>query len=311
MSDQEKQGQYLAGESDGSELNADERAVLDRLGRHLSDQGMWEPPALDGQFRLLAAAAEESRQRIEGDDHIDLVDPDEAAAPVVRPLPRAVPPINAEGDPVSTAGSGQGVTDAGDGPGDDSGSVVRLADGAVDDDADNVIRMPDRRRAGRAGRGGRASRVGWFGAGAVVAAAAAAIAVVATGRLDTPTEPTIDSELAVTATYELQATPLDPDVEATIDVVPTVAGVEFWLHIKGLDNAEGGDYYSAWLVGADETVPLGSFHWRKGGISIILWSGVDDPAYDRFMVTRQTIGDGGRPSDEVVLMGMLPDLIGE
>lgn len=247
MTDNRQQGKYLAGESLGDELPADERASLDRVGRLLKNPGPWEAPAADGQFRLLAAATRESRRRAESPEQT-------SATSSVRVEP-------------------------------DTG----------------VVELLGRRRH-------RRQRTAWFGAGAVVAAAAAALALVGTGRLNSGSDPEMASELAVAATYELSATALDPDAVATVDVVPTQSGVEFRLHLMGLDNSEGANYYTAWLAGPNEMIPLGSFHWRKGGLPIILWSGVDDPAYNRFMVTHQTKGDGGSSSGEVVLMGSVPDL---
>jgi hypothetical protein len=306
-------------------LTEAERELLDRVGDHLSDAGVWEPPPIDGQFRLLAAAAEESRLDGRPVGSIDLTDSElpgssapaesaesaEPAEPVapVRPL-SPVP----SGEPGSASATPPGepgfaVADSPDEP------VVRLADGSVDDDAANVIQLPERRGRGRGrgrgGSGGGDRRAAWFGAGAVVAAAAAVVALAATGRLGSVAPDTgVDSELAVAATHELTPTALDPDVEATVDVIPTPAGVELRLQLKALDNAEGDDYYAAWLAGPGELIPLGTFHWRAGGVEIVLWSGVDDPAYDQLLVTRQTVGDGAGPSDQVVLTGTIPDLAG-
>ena len=155
-------------------------------------------------------------------------------------------------------------------------------------------------------RNGRGRRSTWFGAGALVAAAAVAIGFITVDRLNPADEP--EFELAITAIYDLNATELDPDATGTVDIKPTVAGVELVLWLEGLDNTEGGDYYSAWLMGDGEAIPLGSFHWRAGGVPIVLWSGVDDPAYNRFMITRQTQGDGGFRSDQVVMTADVPDL---
>ncbi len=174
-----------------------------------------------------------------------------------------------------------------------------------DDDDGDVLQLLERRRAGR-------QRAVWFGAGALITAAAAIVALAATGRLgdlDADGGTGVDETEVAVATDELSATELDPDTVASVDVKPTVAGVEFELTLRGLANTDGDDYYAAWLVGDDgDAVPLGSFHWRAGGVPIVLWSGVDDPAYSRFMVTRQVRGDDGVRSDQVVLMGNVPDL---
>ena len=168
-----------------------------------------------------------------------------------------------------------------------------------------MLHLLERRRVGR-------QRAAWFGAGALITAAAAIAALAATGRLgdlDADGGTGVDETEVAFATYELSATELDPDTVASVDVKPTLAGVEFELTLMGLDNTEGDDYYSAWLVGDDgDAMPLGSFHWRAGGVPIVLWSGVDDPAYSRLMVTRQVRGDDGVRSDQVVLTGNVPDL---
>lgn len=271
---------YLAGEISGLDIADDERSALDRIGRHLGDEALWEAPASDGQFRLLAAAAAEAGQLSDLDGgSADGSASDPPIPPVASP-PR--PEVDRDGGP---AHQPKAVDD-----GDDYG-----------DDEDGVIRLLDRRR-------GRRQRAGWFGAGAVAAAAAAVLVLVGTGQLPDDSDDSMESALTVVATYELTATELDPDTVATIDVAPTPSGVEFWLHLQGLDNTDGDDYYAAWLVSDDDAVPLGSFHWRAGGVDIILWSGVDDPAYDRIVVTRQVQGDGGIRSDEVVLMGEVPVL---
>ena len=152
----------------------------------------------------------------------------------------------------------------------------------------------------------------WFGAGVLTAAAVAAIALIGANQLRSSDDGAV--ELEVAATFQLDPTELDPDVVAELDVLPTPAGVQLELRLMGLDNAVGQDYYAAWLLSDDadaEAIPLGSFHWRAGGVPIILWSGVDDPAFSRFIVTRQTQGDLGLRSDAVVLTGEVTDLVGD
>ncbi len=308
MSRPEDWADYLSGESGGQGLDDAERSALDRIDEHLGDGALWEQPSSDGQFRLLAAAAAEAATQS-----------DQVPPVAVAEEPSSI--VEAETDSVgSTSPTRPGLSPA-TGPQLNRAETVEdpapevsvsrpvrpaIAPEQIDDDEDGVIQLLDRRRR-------RRQRATWFGAGAVVAAAAAAIALFATGQIDLDGLTTgddggsLESEVAL-FTYELTATELDPDTIASVDVRPTVAGVEFLLNLMKLDNTEGVDYYSAWLMSDDDTVPLGSFHWRAGGLPIVLWSGVDDPAYDRFLVTRQVQGDGGVRSDEVVLMGSVPDL---
>lgn len=255
MTTEAQQAAYLAGESEGSEIGQDERAVLDRVRRQLASEAMWSG-APDVRSQLLKAAAAEP-----GPAPASLEQPDEPVSLDHERRRRESPrPMNKS-----------------------------VADGSA----------PQRigRHAGH--RSGSRSRVG---AAVLAVAAAAAIGFVTADRLAGPDGP------ATVATFELAATPLDPDVTAAIDIKPTAAGVEIELRLMGLDNATGPDYYSAWLLSDDEAIPLGSFHWRKGGVPIILWSGVDDPAYDQFVVTRQRQGDGGVRSDEIVVTGDVPSL---
>lgn len=311
MADDVKRGEYLAGETTGEDLTADERETLDRIGRHLGDADLWEPPAFDGQFRLLAAAAAEAANTAEAPS-------DGETQP---PLPATAEPAQAPGqgqtsDPIATPD--RTVTpDPGQTP-DSMGSQERTPPPDRSEESDRAatpaktggqIAGPDRETDATVidlnkRRTGRQRAIG-FGAGLALAGAAA-LALVTTGQLTLDQDD--EDEPVVTATYDLAATPLDPDAVASLDVAPTASGVEFRLSLMGLDNPEGDGYYAAWLMGPDEAIPLGTFHWRKGGVTIVLWSGIDDPAYDQFVVTRQTMGDGGLRSDEVVLTGDVPDL---
>lgn len=279
MTDHTQRGDYLSGESDGRELSADERGRLDRVRTQLSNEALWDEPAPDGQFRLLAAAAAEAAEST--GPEATLLDPTrlavggpEVVAPTDIGAARSAPPE-------------RGLR-------------------STTDDVAVPIDLDERRR--------RSSRTKWFGAGVLTAAAVAAIAAIGVTQLTSTTEAD-DDALEVAATFELTATELDSDTVAELDVMPTVAGVQLELRLMGLDNATGGEYYSAWLLPTAttdpanaEAIPLGSFHWRTGGVPIILWSGVDDPAFSRFIVTRQTQGDLGLRSDQVVLAGEIPTL---
>ncbi len=283
MTDHVQRGDYLSRESGGQDLPADERIRLDRVREQLGSEALWDEPNPDGQFRLLAAAAAEASAAAGRDDaSIDLVAPTPIARPKLESIESSVP--QTPETPVTP--------------------TVR-----VEGPAAEPISLDERRR--------RAPRAKWFGAGAVAAAAVAAIAAVSATQFTSFGVASGDDDLfEVAATHRLTATELDPDTIADLDVVPTPAGVQFELRLMMLDNAVGADYYAAWLLpaGADmgapdtEAIPLGSFHWRMGGVPVILWSGVDDPSFTRFVVTKQTLGDLGVRSDQVVLTGEVPEL---
>jgi Anti-sigma-K factor rskA, C-terminal len=105
--------------------------------------------------------------------------------------------------------------------------------------------------------------------------------------------------------YTMAGTQLAPKAMATVDVESKSAGDAITLHITGLTAAPPGTYYAGWLIGPGGTVPVGSFHWRKGGIPIELWSGVDTAAYPDFVITLQREDQSPVRSDQVVLRGSL------
>ncbi len=148
--------------------------------------------------------------------------------------------------------------------------------------------------------GGRqaASRSGRFRVLAVAAAAAAAVVVFAVVSPQVGQDPAVEH-------YSMAGTPLAPKAAATVDVESKVAGDAITLHITGLGPAPEGYYYAGWLTGPRGTVNVGSFHWRKGGIPIELWSGVDTLAYPDFVVTLQQESPEFVRSDQVVLRGSL------
>ena len=76
-------------------------------------------------------------------------------------------------------------------------------------------------------------------------------------------------------TYAASGTPLAPRAEADISVAPSAAGFSVVLDARDLPAAAPGSYYAAFLSGPRGVVPLGSFHARKVGKPITMWSGVD------------------------------------
>ncbi|HEX2804784.1 MAG TPA: anti-sigma factor [Kineosporiaceae bacterium] len=135
----------------------------------------------------------------------------------------------------------------------------------------------------------RARRTWWLS----VAGAAAAAALVAVVAWPHPQ----------TTTFAMAGTSLAPRASATAELEPRSAGVAIRLEIKGLAPAPPGAYYAAWLRGPAGVVPVGTFHWHKGGIPIDLWSGVGSDAYPQLFVTLQREGRPPDPSAQVVLTG--------
>jgi Anti-sigma-K factor rskA len=143
------------------------------------------------------------------------------------------------------------------------------------------------------------TRRAWWGAATGLAAAAALIGVLAWPRGE-------QTVAGPTTAITLSGTALAPGASAVADLQPRSAGVAVTLHLTGLKPAPAGTYYAAWLAGRAGVVPVGTFHWRKGGIPIDLWSGVGSDAYPELFVTLQHEGSPPTPSTQVVLSGIAP-----
>ena len=104
-------------------------------------------------------------------------------------------------------------------------------------------------------------------------------------------------------TFSVQGTAIASKASAIVELEPKAAGVAIRLTITGLQPAPQGTFYAAWLRGTAGVVPVGTFHWRKGGIPIDLWSGVSPDRYPELFVTLQREGAPPTPSDQVVLTG--------
>jgi hypothetical protein len=140
------------------------------------------------------------------------------------------------------------------------------------------------------GPGGRPRRrVLWL----VAAAAAVAIGAGTVALWPQPERPA----------FTVAGTLLAPRAKATVTLEEKSAGVAIRLQITGLQPAPPGTYYAAWLRGPVGVVPVGTFHWHKGGIPIDLWSGVTTEHYSELFVTLQQEGAPPEPSDQVVLTG--------
>lgn len=103
--------------------------------------------------------------------------------------------------------------------------------------------------------------------------------------------------------FTVAGTALAPQASARVTLEEKSAGVAIRMRITGLKPAPPGAYYAAWLQGPAGVVPVGTFHWRKGGIPIDLWSGVTADRYPELFVTLQREGAPPGPSDQVVLRG--------
>ena len=106
-------------------------------------------------------------------------------------------------------------------------------------------------------------------------------------------------------TYSAAGTALAPNAGARVSVAPSAAGFSVVIDAHDLPAAAPGSYYAAFLTGPRGVVPLGSFHARKLGKPITMWSGVDPKDYPTFVVTLQREGGPPGPSDLVVLRGRL------
>lgn len=138
----------------------------------------------------------------------------------------------------------------------------------------------------------------WLPAGIAVAASVAAV-VLSLTQPWAPDEPQGPKEY-----YSMVGTALSPKAHSEVEIETLQAGDAITLTITGLPPAPAGHYYAAWVSGPDGTVPVGSFHWRKGGIPIELWSGVDTQEYPTLTITVQPDGDPER-TNRVMMTGSL------
>lgn len=88
-------------------------------------------------------------------------------------------------------------------------------------------------------------------------------------------------------------------LRAKVTVTSKPSGFEVTLEAQNLPAAPPGSYYAAWLrrgPGPGDVVPIGTFHGRRVGGPIVLWSGVDPGVYRTFSVTRQRAGEPPLPN---------------
>jgi Anti-sigma-K factor rskA, C-terminal len=105
--------------------------------------------------------------------------------------------------------------------------------------------------------------------------------------------------------FALAGTQLSPAAKAWATVEAQPAGVSIKLDVKGLPPAKQGQYYEAWVGGAEGEVTVGTFHMRGGDGWIYLWSGVDPREYPNLNVTLEDEGPDQSWSGRVVLTGKI------
>jgi Anti-sigma-K factor rskA len=144
----------------------------------------------------------------------------------------------------------------------------------------------------------RWGRLTWAVPAVALAVAVFTAGVVAVDRALTPAPPH-------GVTYVATGTQVLPAATGEVSVLDTGTGLSVVAKFHHLPPAAPGTYYAAWLRGPRGVVPLGSFHWHRGGNDVDMWSGVELADYPTFMVTLQREGDPPTPSTVVVMTGQL------
>ncbi len=105
--------------------------------------------------------------------------------------------------------------------------------------------------------------------------------------------------------YSIVAGVYAPKASGTVSVGTAPGGFPIVLDAHNLPGAPIGYYYQAWLIApGQQPVSLGTFHGRRTGQPIKLWSGVD-PAGRTFSVRLQSVNAPPTPSGPVVLTSPL------
>lgn len=138
----------------------------------------------------------------------------------------------------------------------------------------------------------------------VVAAVAGGIAAVAALVLSTVS--VLDDERGTLVA--MNGTELEASAWGEAAVRPTEAGWWISLDVTGLPPAPDGTYYEGWVWSDDgEGVSIGTFHLRGGDAPVVLWSGVPLAEYPAIWVTLEREDEGPEASDQVVMVGRIPD----
>lgn len=136
-------------------------------------------------------------------------------------------------------------------------------------------------------------------AAALVAAAAVVISVM--GLLGVFSAP--DEQVVAIA-----GTELEPGATGHAAIRETESGWWIRLDVNDLPAAEDGTYYEGWVWNDEgEGVSIGTFHFRGGEQSVVLWSGVDPEDYPAIWVTLEDEDGDPSASDRVVMRGSPED----
>lgn len=101
----------------------------------------------------------------------------------------------------------------------------------------------------------------------------------------------------------MAGTALAPEASAVVTADTTGAGVRILVAPTRLPPAPEGYYYQGWVHGPRGSVSVGTFHWRRGGRPIELWSGVLLEDYPDLTITLEPETDDPLSSGQVFLRG--------
>jgi hypothetical protein len=102
----------------------------------------------------------------------------------------------------------------------------------------------------------------------------------------------------------IAGTELEPGATGQAAIRETESGWWIRLDVNDLPAAEDGTYYEGWVWSDDgEGVSIGTFHFRGGEQSVILWAGVDPEDYPAIWVTLEDEDGDPTASDRVVMRG--------
>lgn len=132
---------------------------------------------------------------------------------------------------------------------------------------------------------------------AAAVVAIAAVAALVMGVLGVFSAP--DEQVVAVA-----GTELEPGATGQAAIRETESGWWIRLEVDHLPPAEAGTYYEGWVWNDDgEGVSIGTFHFRGGEQSVVLWSGVDPEDYPAIWVTLEDEDGDPAASDRVVMRG--------
>jgi len=106
----------------------------------------------------------------------------------------------------------------------------------------------------------------------------------------------------------IAGTELQPDATGQAAIRQTESGWWIRLDVEDLPAADDGTYYEGWVWNDEgEGVSIGTFHFRGGERSVVLWSGVDPADYPAIWVTLEDEDGDPSASDRVVMRGSPED----